>query len=168
MLKSSDIFKTLLVFFFLSTSLFASYNQEIHNAIRGNDIEILKYITKQYNEYLNEKDPFGTTPLHLAVRKDDTQMIKFILAQNPIINTQDNFGDTPLIDSAKNNNMDIVKLLICYGADKDMKNTYGKSAMDFISKNEQYEIALFIQNPECDNTEKIKTNKLVEKLRKLK
>ncbi len=144
-----------------------SYNYEIHFAVRSDNIDILKHLLVQYKEFINEKDQFGFTPLHLAVRKNDTQMVKYILGENPRVDTTDDFGDTPLIDGARNNNMDIVKLLICKGADKTIKNNENKSVMDFISLNKQYDAALFMQNPKCEDDINVKQQKLVEKLRKL-
>lgn len=151
----------------MSTLNAKSYNYEIHFAVRGDNIDILKHLLIQYKEFINEKDQFGFTPLHLAVRKNDTQMVKYILEFDPNLNSKDDFGDTPLIDGARNNNMDIVKLLICKGADKTIKNNEHKSVMDFISLNKQYDTALFMQNPKCDNDINMKQQKLVEKLRKL-
>lgn len=164
------MFKILNLLFLNIVFLYAlevKYQQEIHNAVRNNDMEMLKYILKDSSKYINEVDTLGYTPLHLAVRRDDTKMVEYILKFNPNTNTQDKFGDTPLIDGARNNNMDIVKLLVCKGALKDKKNINGKTALDFVSEKKQYETALFLQNPTCfDNLENDKKN-LIEQLRKL-
>lgn len=164
MLKILNLLFLNIVFLY---SIELKYQQEIHNAVRNNDIEMLKYILKNSSQFINEIDDMGYTPLHLAVRKDDISMVKYILSFNANTNTQDKFGDTPLIDSARNNNMEIVKLLICKGADKNIKNKRNQAPLDFISDKKQYETALFLQNHTCiDDIEKEKKN-LIERLRKL-
>lgn len=144
-------------------------NQELHNAIRNSNMDMLKYFLKTSVNSINEKDDFGYTPIHLAVRKNDIEVVKLILEYKPQLDTQDKFGDTPLIDAARNNNMEIVKLLICKNANKNLTNNENKNALDFISKYKQYETALFVENPKCvqDNNKQEKEN-LIKELRKLK
>eukprot|EP01155_Anaeramoeba_flamelloides_P023544 Anaeramoba_flamelloidesa807767_185.p2 GENE.a807767_185~~a807767_185.p2 ORF type:complete len:130 (+),score=15.86 a807767_185:135-524(+) len=129
---------------------------------------MIEYLLKNSRKTINEKDDLGYTPIHLAVRKNETDIIKYLLKYNPDLNTMDKFGDTPLIDSARNNNIEVVKLLICGGADKYVKNNNGKTAMDFISDNKQYETALFMKNPKCNVDKEKEKKNLIEKLRKLK
>lgn len=143
-------------------------DQELHNAVRNSNMDMLKYFLENKKSSINKKDDFGYTAIHLATRKNDLDSVRYILKFKPDLDTQDKFGDTPLIDGARNNNMDIVKLLVCAGADKSTKNNDGKTAMDFISANKQYETALFMQKPKCNEDNEKEKKDLVEKLRKLK
>lgn len=153
---------------FLKANEEVKYYQELHNAVRSDNMEILELSLKKFNNFINEKDQFGSTPLLLAVRKNHIDMVEAILKYKANVNIADKFGDTPLIESARNNNMEILKLLICADAKKDIKNKYAQSAMDFISKNKQYETALFLQDPKCENNDIIdKKTQLLNRLREL-
>ncbi len=143
------------------------YDQDIHNAIRNNNVDAMKFLLSNSPEYLNEKDNYGYTPLHLAVRKGDIEIVKYLLSLKPDLNTQDKFGDTPLIDSARNNNIEISKILICSGAKQNIENNDNKIALDYISENKQYETALFFKKPECGGNNDDNKKELIEKLRKL-
>ncbi len=162
----------ILTIIFISTFLLNAketpkYTDEIHNAVRSNNIEILNHTIKKFKSSINKKDKFGFTPLHLAVRINDIKIVEELLKYKVEVNTKDNFGDTPLIESARINNMEILKLLICKGANKDEKNNQGQNVMNFISINKQYEVALFIQEPQCGEDITDKKKQLIDRLREL-
>ena len=66
----------------------------------------------------------GTTPLHIAARKGDLDMVKFLVSKmnDADINTMDNDNETPYTLSVKHNLTEIVKILI---EKTDERTTYG-------------------------------------------
>ena len=66
-------------------------------------------------EDLNPKSKrTGTTPLHIAAREGDLDMVKFLVSKinDADINTMDNDDETPYTLAVKNNHVEIVKMLI--------------------------------------------------------
>ncbi|KAG5679309.1 hypothetical protein PVAND_008886 [Polypedilum vanderplanki] len=73
---------------------------------------------------VNEADAFGLTPLHLAVKRNSTNMVQVLLgnAENIELNALDDNGNSALNLSVENNNLEIIKLLINAGADIKIRN----------------------------------------------
>ncbi len=76
--------------------------------------------------HVNEGNKSGMTPLHLAARGNNKELVKLLLANKADVNAKDNFGETPLYGAAwngesatwrKNKDKDIAELLINHGAD---------------------------------------------------
>ncbi len=68
------------------------------------------------------------------------------------INVQDLLGDTPLIKAAKNGHIRIVESLIWFGkADTSKKNNEGRTAMMEAAKNNQQEVARFLESYSSDS-----------------
>ena len=66
----------------------------------------------------------GFTPLHLAIRKCDLEIVKLLLKHNADPNSQDDIERTPLYFAIFKGNIEIVKELLINGAEVD-KQTYG-------------------------------------------
>ena len=85
----------------------------------------------------------GTTPLHIAVRKGDLDMVKFLVSKinGANINTMDNDNETPYTLSIKKNLPEIVKILIEKTDDPNPELQLGKKIkvigaqnLDFLPK----------------------------------
>jgi len=82
----------------------------------------------------NIQDLGGATPLHIAVRKNNTNLTQLLLSSKKAnINIQDNEGYTPLMRAVEIGLPDIVSLLIKNNADRMIKNIYGMSPYDLVS-----------------------------------
>lgn len=88
----------------------------IHDAVRtGNSQKMMEIISKRPDR-VNEKDDFGTTPLHIAVEKGNIPIIKQLIQKGAEVNAKDNDGRTPLDFLAMRPNEEIEELLRQYGA----------------------------------------------------
>lgn len=67
----------------------------------------------------------GSTPLHEAAEKGETQRIKALIARGDDINALDNRGFTPLHCSVKNGHKDAVELLVSRGANINAMDDMG-------------------------------------------
>lgn len=106
----------------------------LHDAVRANDIELVKLLIKQ-NILKNQPDQYGYTPLHLAVRLHNLEIVKYLIEQGADINTIDTYGDTPLLDSTRNNDTEISEFLICNGAYRNVVDKNNMSTLNNSSKN---------------------------------
>ena len=82
----------------------------INDAALFGDIEAIKQHLAAGTDVEN-KDPFGLTPLSLAKNKE---IIKLLINAGADVNNKDSFGGTPLIHAE---NREIIKLLINAGAE---------------------------------------------------
>ncbi|WP_342273918.1 ankyrin repeat domain-containing protein [Spiroplasma endosymbiont of Phycita roborella] len=87
--------------------------------------KIAKYLINKIE--VDKKNKNGQTPLHLAVRYKNKDIVKFLLENNANLNIKDNWDDTPLFDAQNVNNVEIFKLLVKKGADLTKKNKKGQT-----------------------------------------
>ncbi|QOI42546.1 ankyrin repeat domain-containing protein [Leptospira interrogans serovar Canicola] len=71
----------------------------------------------------------GETPLHIAVNKNDPQIIRLLLANGALPNIYDSGREknTPLHIAVKYNFVECAKILLKYGADPNIKNGFKES-----------------------------------------
>jgi uncharacterized protein len=62
-------------------------------------------------------EPDGTTPLHNAVRSQNTAAVRQLLAAHAAADAQNRYGVTPLVLAVEGGNLEIVNSLIAAGAD---------------------------------------------------
>ncbi len=79
----------------------------------------------------------GNTLYHLAIEKNNLDLLKRIHKFNIDVNTKNNDGLTPLhLAAMKAKNNDMLKYLISIGADKTVKTDFEESVYDLASENE--------------------------------
>ncbi len=82
----------------------------------------------------------GNTLYHLALDKNDMNLLSYIQQFNPDVNAKNKEGNTPLHEAAmKAENADILKYLISVGAKKDAVTDFEETAFDLASENELLE-----------------------------
>jgi len=133
----------------------------LHDAVRANDIKLVKFLIKQGID-VNTQDDYGYTPLHLAVRLHDYNITSYLISNNAKVNTQDTYKDTPLIDSTRNNDTNISKLLICNGANRNVVDVHGMTTLHNSTKNKNQEIVNLLRvdnlKPYCQKELEISMN----------
>lgn len=83
------------------------------------------------NADINKKGRDGYTPLMMAVRRDNINLIDFFIENNADLNMFDPEGNTALIVAAKNHKDDIFELLLKSGADPSINNEDLKFYIEF-------------------------------------
>lgn len=76
---------------------------------------------------VNQRDHFGNTPLHKAVRYPE--MVKLLLDHGALINAKNLMGETPLHLAVPYK--DSVEILLSRGADRGAKNFAGRTPLDY-------------------------------------
>ncbi|SUW07618.1 ankyrin repeat-containing protein [Brachyspira pilosicoli] len=83
------------------------------------------------NADINKKGRDGYTPLMMAVRRDNINLIEFFIENNADLDMYDPEGNTALIIAAKNHKNDIFELLLKNGADPSINNEDLKFYIEF-------------------------------------
>lgn len=91
---------------------------EFHNAIVvGKTATVAEYLAKGMDPNVkNMQSSHESTPLHVAVKFNQSTIVKMLLENGANPNTVDFLGETPLVIAKKQNNSNIVILLQEYGA----------------------------------------------------
>lgn len=87
-------------------------NRVVHAGARGGSVEILKQFLEDCDDVLMYRDLQGSTLLHSACGRGQTEVVKYLLESYDIINSTDNQGNTSLHIAAYSGHLHIVKLLL--------------------------------------------------------
>ncbi len=88
-----------------------------------------------------ESDRWGYTPLHNAVARHNTQLVKFLLDFGVDVNIEARSGETPLVTAAGEADADICLLLIEKGAHPFGTTEDGETALHFAAMENLPEVA---------------------------
>lgn len=105
----------------------------------GINRQVQKIIQKKPNS-INERDDRGYTPLHWAIFKDRTPLIRLLLEKGADVNAKDTeygLGYTPLwwaVDSGKPS-LALVKLFLEFNADTSITDSRGRTPLDNVKAN---------------------------------
>lgn len=87
------------------------------------------------SEYLNKKNIYGDTPLHLAVKNPSKDALQVILRNRVVnIDVQNNEGETPLHLAIRSGDKEIINLLLKKNADITIKDKNGDDARSLAKK----------------------------------
>lgn len=90
---------------------------------------------------VNEPQGDGTTPLHWAVYRVDTELVEVLLSREANPNVTNNYGSSPLAEAVKIANPTLVGMLLEAGADADAFNQDGQSALMLAARTGVVEVA---------------------------
>jgi ankyrin repeat protein len=105
---------------------------DIFDAIQKDDLDKLRQLIDA-GANVNEKNDYGSTPLHYATEiTTNIDIFKYLVSQRADINAKNHDDSTPLHYAAKKtmNNVFIMKYLISQGADVNAKDRYGRTPLD--------------------------------------
>eukprot|EP00483_Globobulimina_turgida_P012890 UN12914 len=93
---------------------------------------------------------YGESYLHVAIRKNDAQMVQLLLSNACNVNTGDVLGCTPLMDAAEVGSVKIVNMLLQHNAYPNREDREHRTAisycLDDANKSNFFEIALSLIN----------------------
>ena len=121
------------------------------------NVEILKYLVSQGTD-VNEKDRWGWTPLHQALRTNsNVNVLKYLMKQVVEINEKDKHGNVLLHYAASNPRVEILKYLVSRGADVNAENKNGWTPLFFVAGgNSNVDVLKYLVNQGADINEKNK------------
>lgn len=151
------LFSGLLYFSFI----FSGPNEDDLNDLIEHDNELSEIIAKSKSANITEQDRFGVTPLHVAVNKNNIELVKLFL--NKVSNSDhylvlDKDGNTPFHVAAKKGFLDIVKLLLNTRPTKWLGMVYAKSEINKQNKDGNTALHLAVISDKKDVVAEILTN----------
>ena len=105
--------------------------------------------------YIDIKDQYGKTSLHIAAQAGDTNAVQALSQAGADINTRDEFGTTPLIEASRCGHDQIVRMLIQAGADVNACNQLGDTPITAASYHGHDKVVQLISPPEKDPQRKL-------------
>ena len=104
---------------------------DIFMAIMMNNLGVIKQHI-EYGTNLNQKDPFGSTPLITAIAFGKTEAAKLLIDGGSDLSVKNNDGSTALHVAAFFCHTEIVEALLAKGANKDIKNNWNATALQSV------------------------------------
>ena len=83
-------------------------------------------------EVINQKDPYGFSPLHFAVSNNSPQKVELLLNLGANVNAKSHYGFTPIFHAvSQTGDLKIVNLLLEAGANVNVKNKDGITPLHY-------------------------------------
>jgi ankyrin repeat protein len=124
----------IIVILFLSGSI---YGQAIFDAVKNNDLPIVKKLVEHDASIINLKDNSGNTPLHYAAINGSFEMTDILISAGADINAPNTLLNTPLHEALSNRKDELARMLIMKGADVKRQNSKGSSPLHIAVLNSQ-------------------------------
>jgi ankyrin repeat protein len=97
-------------------------------ALKDGDITAVRALVKNAAE-VNRAETDGTTPLHVAVLRDDPESVDLLLRAGATVKAATRYGVTPLYLACVNGNAAVVEKLLAAGADPNAALPEGETAL---------------------------------------
>jgi ankyrin repeat protein len=98
-------------------------------SIQKDVLSIVKYLVEDKGELVTTPDRRGRTPLHEAARRNNVEVVRYLISKGASVDKQDRIGYTPLHFAAMGRKHRIAKLLIANGADVNTVDNDGQTPL---------------------------------------
>ena len=100
-------------------------SEEFFDAVKFNDINVIKQALEKSEKYLIQFDYFKQTPIHWAAKLGHHEILKIFLKHTKMVNLYDKEYRTPIFLAALNNHKKCVELLLENGGNAFIKDKEG-------------------------------------------
>lgn len=108
----------------MANNIFETLEEIIFNG----DLELFKSTVDSLDDINIQHEKYGWTLLHMSIRRDEREMVQYLLDKGADINLVDGVGWTPLMESIMDDMPELCKILVDAGADKTIANQRGATA----------------------------------------
>ena len=116
----------------------------MHTTAIGGDVAMLKFMTEQQNDDTNCRDNKGRTPLHLACKHGNFNILKYLTSKQHSIDLQDFKGLSPSHLASKHGQYNVVQYLVNeMKCDLTLRANDGSTATTLAIANDHTNVALF-------------------------
>lgn len=127
----------------------------LHVAVRTHNLDIVKRLVDNRSVELDDKNGYGFTPLHLAIKVDDAEIVEYLLSAGADPSelagheSPDTDYDYPL-HLLRSDNVAIAKALVECGADINQKNSERMTPLQEACARRHANVALFLISAGAD------------------
>lgn len=119
------------------------------SAIEGGDVsEIEQLITAGLD--INQDIAGDGTPLIIAVRSDNKELVKYLIGQGADVNVESMSDGTALTEAAANNNVELLTYLHLHGASIDAITLYDETALITASRAGNFQAVKYLVEQGAD------------------
>lgn len=104
-----------------------SLSKKLHQAIEGNNIDLIKELLSRGVDVNNKEHTTGKTPLHMAAKKGNLAIAHILLEAGANHDLRDNANESALHKAVNGGHFDIVGLLIHHKAKFNALSLHGKT-----------------------------------------
>jgi len=122
-------------------------NLLIHFLVNNNNFENISKLLSLNEGLVNQVNDKKESPLTIATKLGDENIVKYIITRNVNMDYQDELGNTALHYALESGNKYIINTLAYYHADINIKNREGKSPIEIAKASENDEIINLLKNP---------------------
>ncbi|MGL5956294.1 MAG: ankyrin repeat domain-containing protein [Brevinema sp.] len=117
----------------------------LHAGVLSQDFSLINSALLYEPETINLVGACGHTPLHLAILKNNLEIIMLLIKEGAEINGVNNYGDTPLFTAVKNDSpLALIEYLMIRGADATMINRDDLSLLDLAEEYGRKDIQYYL------------------------
>jgi ankyrin repeat protein/HEAT repeat protein len=98
-------------------------------SLENNQPDLAKWLLRKAGASANAKDKDGRTPLHIATKKGQEEVARFLITKGANVNIKDKAGRTPLHVAVQYARKELAELLIAKGADILAKDKDGNTPL---------------------------------------
>ncbi|MFC1852579.1 ankyrin repeat domain-containing protein [candidate division CSSED10-310 bacterium] len=133
-----------IIFLLFLSFIIKSFAAEIHDEVTKGNLEKVKTLLLHNKDFLNQRDPRQSTPLHFAAYKGHADIVEFLLAQGAELEPLDLDGDSPLHWAAQGGQKETVALLISQGAIVNLRDKRGMTALFFATLSGSKDVVIML------------------------
>lgn len=153
--------KLTLLFIVLAFVHEVGLSQDIYDACRKGNVELIKQLSKINPDTVNTPNKSGYTPLIIAGYRNQLDAVKTLLDLGANVNTISEDG-TVLTAACYKSNTELVKILLDHHADVNLKNNAGTTPIMFAIMAENEDIVRLLLAKKADVNAKDNANKSVK------
>lgn len=136
--------------FLLLATVVPAQELSLHQIVASGDIQAVDNLIKAQPQLLEERDPLGCTPLHVAAREGREAIVKLLVQKGALIDAGDTEHSTPVHLAADKGHLEIVKYLVQKGANLTLQDDNGMSALQWAAYGGNVDIAKFLLDSGAD------------------
>ncbi len=133
--------------------------KKLIDAIYERDYDEIHRLVDLLNVDLNQVYEYEGSPLHVAVKEGDIELVKHFIEKGANVNIQGAFGETPLHIAVDRGYDVIVKLLLEKGADPNIQSNEGNTPLHIAVISSSADIAYELLKAGADKTIRNKAGK---------